>query len=63
MAHLIKLELKKFGIAHEVFHNNVAGVLRSGETSLNHCKTALHKEYQCRTDQEPYAVNVIVYQT
>ena len=48
---------------HEVFHNNVAGVLRSGETSLNHCKTALHKEYQCRTDQEPYAVNVVVYQT
>lgn len=34
----------------------------SGEARFYHCKAALHKEYQCRTDQEPDTVNVIVYQ-
>ena len=47
---------------HEVFHNDVAGVFCSGEARFYHCKAALHKEYQCRTDQEPDTVNVIVYQ-
>ena len=39
---------------HQVFHDNVASVLRPGEACLHHCESRLHPEYQCRADQKPH---------
>ena len=38
---------------HQVLHDDVAGVLRTGEAGLNHRKAGLHEEYQRRCDERP----------
>ena len=39
---------------HQVFHDDVAGVLCSCKARLNHCEACLHKEHQCSSYEEPY---------
>ena len=39
---------------HQVLHDDVSGVFRAGKSCFHHGKSALHKENQNRTDQEPY---------
>ena len=38
---------------HEVLHDDVAGIFRTGETGLNHGEPGLHEEHECGSDQEP----------
>ena len=38
---------------HQVLHNDVAGILCSGEAGLNHCEAGLHEEYQRRRNERP----------
>ena len=42
---------------HQVFHQDVAGVLGTGEARLAHGETGLHKEDQGRAQQDPYGVD------
>ena len=42
---------------HQVFHQNIAGVLGSGKSGLTHGKTCLHKEHQGGTEQHPNRVH------
>ena len=44
------------GKVHQVLHQDVAGVLRTGKTGLAHGKACLHEEHQSRTEQNPYGV-------
>ena len=46
---------------HQVFHNNIAGVLGSGKAGLYHSKAALHKENQHCADQKPHAEQLAVH--
>ena len=41
---------------HQVFHDDVAGVLGAGEARLHHRKTGLHKEHQRCAQQDPARV-------
>ena len=41
---------------HQIFHQNIAGVLRPREAGLHHGKPGLHPEDQRRTDQKPNPV-------
>ena len=38
---------------HQVFHQDITGVLGSGKPCLHHGKACLHPEYQCGSYQEP----------
>ena len=38
---------------HQVFHNDVTGVLGAGETRFHHSKSGLHPKYQRCADQKP----------
>ena len=40
----------------KVLHGNVTGVLRPGQTALDHGKTRLHKEYQTGTKDHPQGI-------
>ena len=42
---------------HQVLHNDVAGILCSGEAGLNHCEARLHEEYQRRRNKRPAYVH------
>ena len=42
---------------HQVLHNDIAGILCSGEAGLNHCEAGLHKEYQRRRNKRPAYVH------
>ena len=42
---------------HQVLHNDVAGILCSGEAGLNHCEAGLHEEYQRRRNKRPAYVH------
>ena len=42
---------------HQVLHDDVTSIFRSGKSCLHHRETCLHPEHQCRTDQEPDAVD------
>ena len=35
---------------HQVFHDDVAGVLGACKSGLDHCETSLHPEHQCSSD-------------
>ena len=52
-----KPRIQKIGVPmreiHQVLHDDVAGVLRTGEAGLNHRKAGLHEEYQRRCDERP----------
>ena len=39
---------------HQILHDDVARVLRTGEAGLHHGKAALHEENQNRADKKPY---------
>jgi len=39
---------------HQVLHDDVARILRTGETGLHHGKAALHEKNQNRPDKKPY---------
>ena len=45
------------GKVHQVFHDDIAGVLGSCKSGLHHGETGLHKEHQCRTQQHPDGVS------
>jgi hypothetical protein len=42
---------------HQIFHDDVAGVLGPGETRLNHRETRLHKKNQYRPQKNPNCVD------
>ena len=42
-------------IITQILHDNVTGILCSGESCLYHSESCLHKEYKCSSDQEPDA--------
>ena len=35
---------------HQILHDNVTGILCSGESCLYHSESRLHKEYKCSSD-------------
>lgn len=41
---------------HQVFHDDVAGILGTGEAGFHHRKACLHKEYERRAEQRPRRV-------
>ena len=42
---------------HEVFHNNIACILCTGEARLDHAEACLHEEYKCCAQQRPRGIN------
>ena len=42
---------------HQVFHDDIACIFRTGEAGLDHCKARLHKKDERRSDQRPADVN------
>ena len=42
---------------HQVLHNDVAGILCSGEAGLNHCEAGLHEKYKRRRNKRPAYVH------
>ena len=45
---------------HQVLHDDVAGVLCPGETSLAHCESGLHPEDEGSSDEEPDSEDLAV---